>query len=238
MKTKCLLVDDEPLAIELLETHIAHLDKLEVVGTCNNAIKAMEFLQQEKVDLIFLDIQMPMLTGIEFLKSLKQAPSVIFTTAYRDYAIEGYELDAVDYLLKPISFDRFFKAINRYFQLTTTAPVATEMPVATPSSSKNYLYVKINKKHHKVKLAEIRYVESIKDYIKIHLLDNELIAKEKISDFVGELPSQQFLRIHRSFIVNLEQVSAYTTHDVEIGTIEIPIGVSYKSDVMEVLGNL
>jgi len=236
MTTKCLIVDDEPLAIELLETHIAHLEQLEIVGTCTNAIKAMNFLQQESVDLIFLDIQMPMLTGIEFLKSLKQPPSVIFTTAYRDYAIEGFELDAVDYLLKPISFDRFFKAINRYFQLHQAAAIPTPSASALPPRiPKDYLYLKINKKHHKIILSEIRYIESIKDYIKIHLADQELVAKEKISEFEQQLPSSTFLRIHRSFIINLAQLSAYTAQDVEIGSVEIPIGVSYKTGVMQVL---
>jgi len=237
MKTNCLIVDDEPLAIELLETHIGLIDHLHIVGSCHNAIKAMEMLQQHEVDLLFLDIQMPMLTGIEFLKSLKQAPAVIFTTAYRDYAIEGYELDAIDYLLKPISFDRFFKAINKYFQLQA-APTKNiiEQPVQT--ATKPYLYLKINKKHHKVLLDQIQYVESIKDYIKIHLEEEILVAKEKISDFEQRLPSQQFLRIHRSFIINLEQISAYTAQDVEIGSLEIPIGVSYKQGVLEKLGRL
>ena len=181
MKTRCLIVDDEPLAIELLETHLAMLDSLDVVATCSNAIKALEVLQQHDIDLMFLDIQMPMLTGIEFLKSLKQAPKVIFTTAYRDYAIESYELDVVDYLLKPISFDRFFKAINKYFQLSvSTSIVQTTAPaIHTIENEKSHLYVKINKKHHKVLFHQIQYIESFKDYIKIHTEGGELIMKEK-----------------------------------------------------------
>lgn len=237
MKTKCLIVDDEPLAIELLETHISLLEQLEVVGTCQNAVKALEVLQNQQVDLMFLDIQMPMLTGIEFLKSLKNPPKVIFTTAYRDYALQGYELDVVDYLLKPISFDRFFKAINKYFQLTNAvSPSATA--VASPqaeTASKSYFYVKINKKHHKVLLNEISYIESIKDYVKIHLPDSELVAKEKISEIEAQLPAKQFLRIHRSFIVNLDYITAFTAQDVEIGELELPIGISYKKSVIDSL---
>lgn len=246
MKTRCLIVDDEPLAIELLETHLRHLDQLEIVATSSNAIKALEIIQTQEIDLMFLDIQMPMLTGIDFLKSLKNPPKVIFTTAYRDYALEGYELDVVDYLLKPISFDRFFKAINKYFQLTTQheggVSVVPAQAINTNTSKqeefKKHLYVRINKKHHKVILNDVTYIESIKDYIKIHMVDGDLQVKEKISEFEHKLPQQQFLRIHRSFIVNLEKVTAFTSQDVEIGTTEIPIGISYKQGVLGVLENL
>ncbi|MGB0525326.1 MAG: LytR/AlgR family response regulator transcription factor [Flammeovirgaceae bacterium] len=235
MKTQCLIVDDEPLAIELLETHLALLDQLELVASCTNAIQAMEVIQHQHVDLLFLDIQMPMLTGIEFLKSLKNPPKVIFTTAYRDYALEGYELDVVDYLLKPISFDRFFKAVTKYQQLASTVSSQVLTTESVKPLEKDYFYVKINKKHHKVRFHEVLYIESIKDYIKIHLEDGELLVKEKISEIESQLPDQLFLRIHRSFIVNVEKVSAFTAHDVEIGKMEIPIGISYKQVALKAL---
>lgn len=232
MKIRCLLVDDEPLAIRLIESHIAQTDLFEVVGTCSNAIKAMEFLKTKPVDLLFLDIKMPQLTGIEFLKMLKNPPAVIITTAYREYAIEGYDLDLVDYLLKPITFDRFFKAIARYLRLY-------QKPLAVSSSSfeteDDYIHIRSGGKFHKIRANEIRYIESRKDYIIIHGTQQQLMAKYKISELETELQPRNFLRIHRSFIVNLKKISAFTAYDVEIDTKEIPIGASYKDYVLKTL---
>ena len=233
MKTRCLIVDDEPLAIQLLEAHIAQVSMLEVVGTANNALEALEALKTAQIDLVFLDIQMPMLTGVEFLKSLAQPPKVIFTTAYREYAMEGYELNIVDYLLKPITFERFFKAINKYLDSRTPAPSqAVEAPQVVKEVEAGHLFVNVNKKHIKVAFQDILYIESLKDYIKIHLPGQSLMTKEKISEFNQSLPDH-FLRVHRSFIVNTKKVTAFTAQDVEIGDIEIPIGVSYKQAVLE-----
>ena len=233
MKTRCLIVDDEPLAIQLLEAHIAQVSMLEVVGTANNALEALEALKTVQIDLVFLDIQMPMLTGVEFLKSLAQPPKVIFTTAYREYAMEGYELNIVDYLLKPITFERFFKAINKYLDSRTPTPSqAVETPQAIKEADSGHLFINVNKKHIKVAFQDILYIESLKDYIKIHLPGQSLMTKEKISEFNQSLPDH-FLRVHRSFIVNAKKVTAFTAQDVEIGDIEIPIGVSYKQAVLE-----
>ena len=233
MKTKCVIIDDEPLAIALIEEHVSKFSNLEVVAKCQNAIEGFEVLKSQEVDLIFLDIQMPTLTGIEFLKSLSNPPKVIFTTAYREYAIESYELEVVDYLLKPISFDRFFKAVNKYFKpiesKTIVVPAESKLDAST-----NHIYVNMNKKHHKILFADILYAESLKDYVRIHTLDATIITKEKISDFEQKLPSS-FLRTHRSYIVNPEKITAFTAQDIEIGEIEIPIGISYKQNVMEAL---
>lgn len=233
MKTKCIIIDDEPLAIELIEDHVSKFSNLEIVATCHNAIEGFEVLKSQQIDLIFLDIQMPMLTGIEFLKSLSNPPKVIFTTAYREYAIESYELEVVDYLLKPISFDRFFKAINKYFKTiekkTIVVPVESKLDDTT-----RHIYVNMNKKHHKILFADILYAESLKDYVRIHTLDAKIITKEKISDFEKMLPSF-FLRTHRSYIVNTQKITAFTAQDIELGDIEIPIGISYKRDVMDIL---
>ena len=233
MKTKCVIIDDEPLAIALIEDHVSKFSNLEVVATCNNALKGFEVLKSQEVDLVFLDIQMPMLTGIEFLKSLSNPPRVIFTTAYREYAIESYELDVVDYLLKPISFDRFFKAINKYFKVVETKSV-TVVAESKLDDSTRHIYVNMNKKHHKILFADILYAESLKDYVRIHTLDASIITKDKISDFEKKLPSS-FLRTHRSYIVNQSKITAFTAQDIEIGDIEIPIGISYKKGVLEVL---
>lgn len=232
-KIKCLLVDDEPLAIQLMKNHVALLDTFEVAGTCGNAIKALEFLRSNQVDLIFLDIKMPQLTGIEFLKTLKNPPAVIITTAYREYAVEGYDLDIVDYLLKPITFDRFFKAIDRYLRLKSLPLPSAPVPAAT----EDFIYIKTGNKFRKLHTSDILYVESFKDYIIIHCNDQQINAKYKISDIEMELQGKNFLRIHRSYIVNLKKITAFTPHDIEIGAKEIPIGTNYKEYVFKVLKN-
>jgi DNA-binding LytR/AlgR family response regulator len=219
---KCIIVDDEPLAIEILESYVARIDELELIGTFRNAIAAFTFLQQNHVDLIFLDIEMPKLSGIEFLKTLKQHPKVIITTAYRDYAIDGFELEVIDYLLKPIPFDRFLKSIGK------TAP-------AISPSQDSFIYFKVDKKMVKTKIADILYIESIKDYVKVRTADKEITTQQKISYLDESLPRAQFLRVHRSFIVNLDHIDAYTATDVEINKYKVPIGRNYKNDVMKVL---
>jgi len=229
VKVQCIIIDDEPLARALIEAHIAKIPNLEVIANCINALEGFEVLKSRRVDLIFLDIQMPLLTGIEFLKSLSNPPKVIFTTAYREYAIESYELEVVDYLLKPISFDRFFKAINKYFK-TVDSQEKKEVEVSDKDSG--FMYVNVNKKHHKVLFSEILYAESLKDYVQIHTKEATIVTKDKISDFEKKLP-KCFLRIHRSYIVNKDKITAYTSHDIEIGKLEIPIGVSYKKQVIE-----
>ena len=229
----CLIVDDEPLAIKLLETHIAQIPQLEVIGTCQNPIEAFELLKKEKVDLLFLDIQMPLMTGIDFVKSLQSVPSIIFTTAYREYAVESYELEVVDYLLKPISFTRFFKAINKFIN-NQQSTLSSQEKEAAPIEASDSMFVNANKKHIKILFEDILYVESIKDYVRIHTNQQRIVTKDKISDFEQKLPPP-FLRVHRSFIVNTQQISAFTAHDIEIGQIEIPIGGSYKQKVFKIL---
>ena len=238
MKARCIIIDDEPLAIELIKSYLTKFDNLELVSTCQNAIDGLSLLKSEQVDLVFLDIQMPMLTGIEFLKSLSQPPKVIFITAYREYAIESYELEVVDYLLKPIGFPRFFKAVEKFFKTqekTVIKEVASTIPVQSSQEvSQEYIYVNMNKKHYKIEFDAVLYIESLKDYVRIHTKDQVVTTKEKIGDFANLLPSY-FIRTHRSYIVNSKKVTAYTAQDVEIGTLEIPIGISYKQQVLEML---
>jgi DNA-binding LytR/AlgR family response regulator len=225
---KCIIVDDEPLAIEILESYVARVDELELVGTFRNAISAFTFVQQNQVDLIFLDIEMPKLSGIDFLKTLKHRPRVIITTAYRDYAIEGFELEVIDYLLKPVPFERFLKSVGKVL----SSRVET---IVTPVAQDSFIYFKVDKKMVKTKIAEILYIESIKDYVKVRTAEKEIITQQKISYLDESLPRTQFLRIHRSFIVNLDHIDAYTATDVEISKFKVPIGRNYKSDVMKVL---
>lgn len=232
MKVKCLLVDDEPLAIKLIENHISKIDALEVVATCNNALKAFEIINTQQIDLMFLDIKMPNINGIDFLKTLMNPPKTIFTTAYRDYAIESYDLEVVDYLLKPITFERFFKSINRFLRAQKEVVVS----IADKNDLEDFLLVKSGNKHHKIKIEEIIFIESLKDYIKIHTVnDKRIVAKYKIGEIEEELINKNFLRIHRSYIVNTKKISAFTMSDIEVNSVEIPIGASYKEKVISFL---
>src|SRR5690349_15337724 len=175
---KCIIVDDEPLAIEIMESYVSKIDQLEISGTFRNAVTAFTFVQQNPVDLIFLDIQMPKLSGIDFLKTLKNRPKVIFTTAFRDYALEGFELEVVDYLLKPIPFDRFLKAIAKVLHQPQTVTAAVTTPKADQES---FVYFKVDKKMIKTRMADILYIESIKDYVKVKTLEKEIVTQQKIS---------------------------------------------------------
>lgn len=241
MKIRCMLVDDEPLALDVLETFVQRLDNLELVCRCSNAVEAYNCLQREHIDLMFLDIQMPKLTGIDFLKSLANPPQVIFTTAYRDYALDGYELNAVDYLLKPIAFERFLKAVSKVTPLEQPAHAPASVPVATvaatsgPDYKEAFIYLKADKKMVKVMLAEILYIESLKDYIRVKTETREIISYQKISFLEEKLPAGKFLRIHRSFIVALDKIQAFSASAVDIGKSEIPIGRFYKNGVLQIL---
>lgn len=226
---KCIIVDDEPLAIEILESYVARIEELELTGTFRNAIAAFTFVQQNPVDLIFLDIEMPKLSGIDFLKTLKNHPKVIITTAYRDYAIEGFELEVVDYLLKPIPFERFLKSVGK---VLSSRP---ESSAPTPVAQDSFIYFKVDKKMVKTKIADILYIESIKDYVKVRTRDKEIITQQKISYLDESLPRAHFLRVHRSFIVNTDHIDAYTATDVEIEKFKVPIGRNYKNDVIKAL---
>jgi DNA-binding LytR/AlgR family response regulator len=229
---KCIIIDDEPLAIEILESYVAKVEQLKLEGTFRNAVSAFTFLQQHTVDLIFLDIQMPKLSGIDFLRTLKNPPEVIFTTAFRDYALDGFELEVADYLLKPIPFDRFLKAVGKVLH----QPVPQTLSSNKAETSENYVYFKVDKKMIKVRMAEILYIESIKDYVKVKTAEKEIVTQQKISYLEESLPKENFLRIHRSFIVNREKIDAYSATDMEIGKFHIPIGRNYKNDVMKLLG--
>ena len=229
----CIIVDDEPLAIEIVEAYLEKIDQLKLLGKFRNAVEAFAFLQEHSVDLIFLDIQMPKLSGLDFIKTLKNPPKVIFTTAYRDYAIEGFDLEVVDYLLKPIPFDRFLKAVAKALH-QPTAPLSTA--AKTDSIGDDYVYFKVDKRMVKTRMTDVLYIESVKDYVKVRTADKEIVTQQKISYLEESLPRPQFLRIHRSFIINVEKIDAYSATDVEIGKFSVPIGRNYKNDVMKALG--
>jgi DNA-binding LytR/AlgR family response regulator len=232
MKLRCLLIDDEPPALKVLAKYISSLNDLEIVGQCRNAIEALGVLRHKTVDVIFLDIKMPRIIGTEFLKNLSHPPKVIFVTAYREYAIDGFELDAVDYLVKPVSFERFFKAITK---LNRT--MGRELPVTTINETPDpaaFIYLKVDRAMKKVLLNEIEYIESWKDYVKIFLTGGRhLLVKRAISVIENILSDHKFIRVHRSYIVSLSKISGYNALAVQIGQCEIPIGRLYKQSVIE-----
>ncbi len=232
MKLQCVIVDDEPLAITIIEGYLKKIPYIEIVGKFDNAIPVYEFLKENVVDLLFLDIEMPNITGIDFLKSLSSPPSVIFTTANKNYAIEGFDLNVVDYILKPITFERLFKAVNRVYE-NVNREKKTEKP-----ESNEFLYLKENKKMVKVYFKNILYFESIKDYVKVVTLCKTVITKQQLSYFESSLNNSKFLRIHRSFIVATDKIDAYSLSGIDIGDTELPIGRKYKETVIEALGNL
>jgi DNA-binding LytR/AlgR family response regulator len=227
---RCLLVDDEPPALQVLHSHIAHVPFLEVVGECHHALAAFAMLQHQSVDLMFLDIKMPQMLGTDFLKSLRRPPKVIFTTAYKEYALDGYELDVVDYLLKPIPLERFLRAIQKL--QPTIDPLAHDATVTdVQPSAERFMFFRVDRKMVKVLFQEILYVEGLKDYLKVHTDKGILVVKQTIGSLEEMLPHREFLRVHRSYIVAVNKISSYSPISVFIGKTELPIGRHYKNEV-------
>jgi DNA-binding LytR/AlgR family response regulator len=229
---KCLIIDDEPLARDLIESYVKRMDKLTLVKTCSNALEAFPLLQQKQIDLIFLDIQMPQLTGIDLIKSLQDRPKVILTTAYREYAAEAFDLDVIDYLIKPVTFDRFLRAVGKIYQ--AAPPVVEENPVMK-SFEDAYIFLREDREMVKVFLKDILYIESLRDYVRVKTATNQIVTYQKISFLEQKLPEKEFVRIHRSFIVAVDKVSSFTFNSVKIGDIEIPLGRNYKQQAIKVL---
>ncbi len=222
---RCMIVDDEPQAHEVLKSHITLVPSLRWVASCYNGVEAMATLREQTVDLLFLDIQMPQLLGTSLIKTLSSAPKVVFVTAHREFAMEGFDLGVVDYLLKPVSFERFLKAINK------AIPNGGSDQANSPSSSGRYLYFRVNRKMVKVYLDEILYVESLKDYVKIATRQGVLITKVSLSGIADMLPDSSFIQVHRSFIVAVAHIDAYDAENLRMGKSEIPVGPLYKNAV-------
>jgi len=233
MNINALIIDDEPLAQNVIKQYAKKLPDLKIVGSCNDAICAHKFLNENSVDLIFLDINMPKLSGISFLKNLKNPPSVIFTTAYSEYALEGFELNAIDYLKKPFSFERFCKAYYRAEELiqlkqssqTKHGDILTE----------DFLFIKSNKKTVKVRFSEITYIEGLGDYIKIHLANKKLVTNLSMKKIFSLLPVNKFFRIHKSYIIALDKIDSIEGNMAIIGSLKLPIGNSYRQDFMQLI---
>ena len=220
----CMIVEDEPLAAEVLQDYVLQVPFLNLKGICTDALFAMELLQKEKIDLIFLDIHLPKLKGLDFLKTLKDPPQVIITTAYHEYALKGYEYNVLDYLLKPIEFNRFLMAVNKLPVSLSPEPATNEFnnPV------REYLFFNVSKKKVRIFFDEILYIESLKEYVRVVTKEKTIITKFQLGQVEELLSKNNFLRIHRSFIVAKDKVDAFTATDVEINNKQIPIGRSYK----------
>lgn len=222
-KFRCLIVDDEPIAQRIIEGYLADFQEFEVVDKCLHALAARTILQQEPIDLMFLDLEMPKLKGLAFLKTIQNPPAVIITTAHREHALEGFELDVLDYLLKPIAFERFLKAINRFQKLQ----LSTVPPIDTILNTREFIYVKSNRKTLKINQQDINYIEGMNNYVKIYCQQEVHIVYTSLQKILIDL-TPQFLRIHKSYIINKHKIKAFNQEQIEVGTKQLPIGNTYR----------
>ena len=227
-----IIVDDEPLAIEVIETYLSHFPELKLKAKCSNAVEAFEALESAEIDLMFLDIQMPQISGIDFLKSLKNPPKVIFTTAFSNFAVEGFELNAVDYLLKPFSLERFSKAVQKFLEIHTKKENKTTL---LSEDEPDYIFVKSDKKLIKVRFEDIFYVEGLKDYVMLHTPTGRIVTLQTMKSLEEKLPSDIFIRVHRSYIVNLKLIELLEANSVLVNKKKIPIGKNYKDELLNVI---
>jgi DNA-binding LytR/AlgR family response regulator len=234
MKYKYLIVDDEPFARKLVASHASKIEGLELSGECGDAIEASNFLRTHTVDLIFLDIQMPEITGLQFINILKNPPAIILTTAYRDFAPEAFDLDVIDYLLKPISFERLLKSVNKFFDRKANSSMAG----IAIENQELFLHLKADRKIHKIPIGDVLYVESLDGYVKVHLKDKVIITRENISTLEQKLPGNLFVRIHRSFIISTKYVTSISAEGVELHKKILPFGRAFKQGAMAMLGIL
>ncbi|MFZ2906439.1 MAG: LytTR family DNA-binding domain-containing protein [Cyclobacteriaceae bacterium] len=232
MKLNCLIVDDEPLARKGMEEYVKEVSFLQLVGSCENAMKASSYLNEENIDLMLLDIQMPRLSGIDFLKTLNNPPLIIFTTAFSEYALESYSLDVIDYLVKPIPFDRFLKAMQKAFDFHTLHLKGTA------DSAQEFFFIKCDHKFERLNFSDVCYVESMQNYCIIHTADRKLITYITLTGLEEQLPVNRFLKVHKSYIVSLEKIKALDGHEILIGHSRIPISRSIKDEVVnKIMGN-
>lgn len=231
----CIIVDDEPVAREILESHLEKIDSVKVLASCKNAIEAFKVINAEDIDLIFLDINMPEISGLSFARSMTKKIKIIFTTAYREYAVDGFDLQAVDYLMKPISFERLLQAINKFMDEIKPDQLSGSKEII-PEKSDSF-FVRSDRKMIKIDISGIRYIESLSDYIKIHMSDKTILTRETLSNIEIKLPHSDFLRIHRSYIVSTAAIESFTHEYVMVNKHELPISRSHKEEVMRRLGD-
>lgn len=240
MTYRCLIADDEPIARQIIETYCSHLPYLQVLASCGNALEAKQILQQEEVDILFLDINMPVIDGLSFLRSLKKTPAVILTTAYREYAVEAFELSVSDYLVKPFSMERFMKAVDKAIEkIQSSLPVSPVSPLATTlaeNSDTAYLFLKTDRKIYRVNHNDLLYAEASGNFTRFVTTTETLSVGMTFTNTEELLPRHLFVRVHRSFIINKSKISLIEGNRVYIGKIEIPIGNSYKEDFLREIG--
>jgi len=234
MKIKCVIIDDEPIARDIIRDYILKINELEIIAEFNKPTEAIIFLNKNKTDLLFLDINMPEINGIDFARSLSDPPAIIFTTAYREFAANGFELQAVDYLVKPIPFERFLRAVNHYIKLHSKS-IEKSASVIREKTEDLFILLKDSKKTHKIYLGDIKYIESDGDYIRFYLQNRKLMIRGSLASMEATLPRELFLRIHNSYIVNLKKVNAVTLISVEVDGTELPISRSHKEKVLKIL---
>ena len=232
-KFKCVVVDDEPIAREIIESFIHKTPNLELIGSFQNAVETLNFSEKDNVDVYFLDINMPEINGLSLAKIINKKAHIIFTTAYRDYAIDGFDLNVIDYLLKPIAFDRFLQAIEKI-----PSPNKIKTAVSNPEVHNDFIFVRSERKMIKVFYHDITYVESLSDYLKIHLSDQILITRETITNISNKLPEKLFLRIHRSYIISIQKIHSYTNEFIEVSNKALPISRSFKESVLQKLAEM
>jgi len=233
-KTRCLIIDDEPLAIKLIRSHLSKLESFEIAGECKNALKAIEFLKKEKIDLMFLDVNMPEITGIDFLKTIPNPPYTIITTAYREYAIEGYDLDVIDFLLKPISFERFLKAINRYCN-RTRSNASRNGNGAVETQEKRFIHIQDGKNIFKLPYEDVFYFEGYGEYVKVITSSKTYMVRDSLTEFENKFSPEHFIRIHKSYIINTQKITGFSTIQVILKDKQLPIGRMYRDKVMTTL---
>jgi len=231
-RINCIIVDDEPVAREILESHLKKLEQIRIVASCKNAIEAFKVVSTERVDLVFLDINMPEISGLTFARSMNSELKIIFTTAYREYAVDGFDLRAVDYLLKPISFERLLQSFNKFLDERKTR---IEQAIPEGEGQNEFCFVRAERKMIKIVFRDIRYVESIGDYLKIHLKDGMVTTRETMQNMTALLPSGDFIRIHRSYLLALSSIRSFTNECIEIEDRELPISRGYREAVLEAL---
>lgn len=233
-KITCIIVDDEPIAREIITSFVAKIPNLELLSTCSNATEAIQFMEKNTVDLFFLDINMPEITGLSLAKIIGQKSKVIFTTAYRDYAVDGFNLNVVDYLLKPIAFERFFEAVQKVTKSNNTITTTAK----EESLKKEFMFIRSERKMVKINFNEIEYIESLGDYVKIFLNQTVIVTRETMNNIENKLPQNNFVRIHRSYIVSLNKISSYTNEFIEINKKALPISRSYKESTLQKLAEV
>jgi DNA-binding LytR/AlgR family response regulator len=234
---KCLIIDDEPLAQNVLENYLSRVDTLELVQKCNTAFEAMNVMRKTQIDLLFLDINMPEMSGLEMLKTLRNPPKVILTTAYSEYALVSYEFGVVDYLLKPISFERFFQAVNKVLENLGENEIKTpENNKIEEKSPNNFVFLKSDKKLYKVFYDDIFYLEGYGNYVKVFTAEKMILVLEKLSELEQQLPSEKFVRVHKSYVVSISHIKIIEGNMISIGQAQVPIGESYKAGFEVVLG--